>query len=180
MKKNYVKKICICSLLAALFVALELLSSTIGKIAFLDGYQIPISCFPLIIASIMFGIKWGGATAIVGSFISQIPFGISWNTLIWMIPTIIYALAVAVLYKLFRENDKPFILSVQLFISAIILSSLNIGASYISNFITSGNAVANLIAIFASLKLVGGIVFAVIFAILTPPLIKKIKQVIKL
>ena len=43
MKKNYVKKLCICAVLSALYVALELLSSTIGKIAFLDGYQIPIN-----------------------------------------------------------------------------------------------------------------------------------------
>lgn len=180
MKNGIVKKISICSMLAALFVALELLSSTFGKIAFLDGYQIPISCFPLIIAAMLFGVEWSFATAVVGSFISQIPFGISWNTIIWMIPTIVYALSVAILYNLFPKNNNKIVLSIELFISSIILSSLNIGASYISNWITSGKAVANLIALFASLKLVGGIIFAIIFAVIVPPIVVKIKKIIKI
>lgn len=180
MKKNYVKKICICAVLSALFVALEWLSSTIGKIAFLDGYQIPISCFPLIIAALLFGVRWSFLTSLVGSFLSQLAFGISWNTLIWMAPTIIYAVVVALLYKAFKKNDKPLILSIVLFISAIVLSSLNIAATYLSNWVSFGKAVANFIAIFTSLKLVGGIVFAIIFAIITPIVIKQIKKLIKI
>ena len=180
MKKNYVKKLCICAVLSALYVALELLSSTIGKIAFLDGYQIPISCFPLIIASMLFGVSWGFSTALVGSFISQISYGLSWNTLIWMVPTVVYALAVALLYKAFKRNDKPIMLFIVLFISAIILSSLNVAAMYLSNWVTLGKAVANFIAIFASLKLVGGIIFAVIFAIIAPVIVNQIKKLIKI
>lgn len=180
MKKNYVKKICICSILAALYVALEILASTFGKIAFLDGYQIPISCFPLIIAAMLFGVGWSFATALVGSFISQLSFGISWNTLIWMIPTIVYAVSVAVLYKSFKKRDKTIILALILFISAVILSSLNIAAMYLSNWVTFGKAVANFIAIFASLKLIGGIIFAIIFAIITPIIVKQIKKTIKI
>ncbi len=182
MKKNYIKKLCICALMAALFVPLEWLASNFGKIVFLDSYQIPISCFPLILISIMLGIRWSVATAIVGSFISQLAmgYGITWTTFLWMIPTVVYALAVAVLYKIFRKNDNRIFLSIILFISAIILSSLNIFASYISNWITSGKAVANLIALFASLKLIGGIIFAVLFAIIIPPIINKIKNFVKI
>ena len=68
MKNNYVKKVCICAVMAALFVPLEMLAANFGKIAFLDNYQIPISCFPLIISSVMFGVSWGGATALVAAF----------------------------------------------------------------------------------------------------------------
>ena len=180
MKKNYVKKICICSVLAALYVALELLASTFGKIAFLDSYQIPISCFPLIIAAMLFGIRWSFLTALVGSFLSQLSYGISWNTIIWMIPTIIYAITVAVLYKAFKKNNKSYILSIEFFISAVVLSSLNIAAMYLSNWVTYGDAVAKFIAIFASLKLIGGIVFAIIFAFIMPIIVKQIKKSIKL
>ncbi len=180
MKKNYVKKICICSVLAALYVALELLASTFGKIAFLDSYQIPISCFPLIIAAMLFGIRWSFLTALVGSFLSQLSYGISWNTIIWMIPTIIYAITVAVLYKAFKKNNKSYILSIEFFISAVVLSSLNIAAMYLSNWVTYGDAVAQFIAIFASLKLIGGIVFAIIFAFIMPIIVKQIKKSIKL
>ncbi len=181
MKQNYVKKVCVCALLAALFVPLEWLASNFGKVAFLDSYQIPISCFPLILASVLFGIKWGTATAVVGSFVSQLAmgYGISWSTFLWMLPTIIYALCVALLYKAFRQSNKTHILIIEFFISSVLLSVLNIGASYLSNWITGGKAVANLIAIFASLKLVGGIAFAVIFAVIVPPLIKKLKSVLK-
>lgn len=180
MKKNYVKKICICAVLAALYVALELLASTFGKIAFLDGYQIPISCFPLIITAMLFGVRWSFVTALVGSFISQLSFGISWNTIIWMIPTITYAVVVAILYKAFKKNNKPHILSIEFFVSAVILSSLNIAAMYLSNWVTFGKAVANFIAIFASLKIIGGIVFAIIFALIMPIIVKQMKRLIKL
>ncbi len=179
MNNNYIKKLCTCGLLSALYVALELLSANIGKIAFLDNYQIPISCFPLVIASLMFGVGWGCATAVVGSFISQIPFGISWSTLIWMIPTIVYALSVAVLYKLFKKSNKTYLLAIVLFISSLIFSSLNIAALYISSYVTGGQAVASLIAIFASFKLIGGIIFAIIFAFTVPPIVKKLNKFIK-
>lgn len=182
MSKNYLKKLCICALMAALFVPLELIASNFGKIAFLDNYQIPTSCFPLILASVMFGIGWGAATATVGSFVSQLAmgYGINWSTLLWMVPTVIYAIVVAALYKAFRKSDKFHFLFINLFISAVLLSAMNIGVMYLSSWITSGKAVANLIAIFASFKLVGGIVFAVIFAAITPAIIKKIRKNIKL
>ena len=96
--KNYVLKICVCSLLAALYVPLELLASKFGVIALLNNYQIPVSCFPLILASILYGIGWGTATATVGSLISQIiivntdAYANAATIPIWMAPTIIYAL----------------------------------------------------------------------------------------
>ena len=182
MKKDYFKKLCICAMMAALFVPLELIASNFGKIAFLDNYQIPISCFPLILASIMFGVRWGTATAVVASFISQLAmgYGISWSTFLWMIPTIVYTVLVAMIYKLFRKSDRFSLLFINLFISAVALSAMNIGVMYLSNWITGGKAVANLIAIFASFKLVGGIAFAVIFALITPSIIKKAKKIIKL
>lgn len=168
-------------MLAALFVPLEWLASTFGKIAFLDSYQIPISCFPLILASLMFGIRWGVATAFVGSFVFQtVMYGINWTSFLWMVPTVIYALVIALLYKLFKQKESFILIAINLFMSAVILSALNIGASYLSNWATSGQAVANLIAIFASLKVIGGIVFAIIFALISPPIIKKIRKVIKL
>lgn len=182
MKNNYVKKVCICAVMAALFVPLEMLAANFGKIAFLDNYQIPISCFPLIIASVMFGVSWGGATALVAAFVSQLAmgYGINWSTVIWIIPTVVYALTVALLHKVLGKKDSFPLFALELFISAVVLSTLNIGASYLSNYITGGKAVANLIAIFASLKLVGGIAFAVIFAVITPPIIKRIQKTVKL
>lgn len=181
MKKNYVKKVCICAVLAALFVALEMLSSTLGKIAFLDNYQIPISCFPLVLASVMFGFGWGTLTAVVGSFISQLGFGLGWGTLIWMTPTILYTMAVALLYKAFRESDKTYILSIQFFISSILLSILNTIAMYFNNYIYGipYDLLNKIFAVVVSLKLIGAIIFAVIFAFIIPPIVKKLKKLIK-
>lgn len=182
MKKNYVKKICICAMMAALFVPLELLASNFGKIVFLDNYQIPISCFPLILASIMFGVPWGAATAVIGSFLSQLAmgYGINWSTILWMLPTIVYGILVALLYKAFSKSDKFPALFINFFTSAVVLSTLNIGVNYISNYISGGKAVANFIAIFASLKIIGGIVFAIIFALIMPIIVKQMKRLIKL
>lgn len=180
MKRNYLKKMCVCAVLAALYVALEYISSTLGKIAFLDNYQIPISCFPLILASVMFGFGWGTITAIVGSFVSQLGFGIGWGTLIWMAPTVFYAMTVALLYCVFQKSNKTHILSIQFFISSIVLSILNTVAMYINNYIYGipYDLLNKLFAVIVSLKLVGAIVFAVIFAVIIPPIINKLKKVI--
>lgn len=182
MSKNYVKNLCVCSILAAFFVALELISSSLGKIAFLDNYQIPISCFPLIIANIMFGFGWGTLTAVVGSFLSQLTFGLGWGTLIWMAPTIIYSMSVSLLYSAFRKSDKTFILAIQFFISSIILSCLNTFAMYVNNLVYGipYDLLNKIFKVIVSLKLVGAVIFAIIFAIITPPIIKNLKKIIKL
>ncbi len=181
MKKNNLKKMCVCAVLAALYVALELIASNLGKIAFLDNYQIPISCFPLILASVMFGLGWGTLTAVVGSFISQLGFGIGWGTIIWMAPTVLYAVCVALLYKAFKKTNKTYILSIQFFISSIILSILNTIAMYVNNYIYGipYDLLNKLFAVIVSLKLIGAIVFAVVFAFVIPPIINKLKKVIK-
>ena len=80
MKKNNVKTLSVCSLLSALFVGLELIAMHTGLLTFGNNYQIPISCFPLILASVMFGPAWGTATGLVGAFLSQvISYGINDN-----------------------------------------------------------------------------------------------------
>ena len=185
--KNYVTKICACALLAALYVPLEWLASEFGVIALLDKYQIPISCFPLILASVMFGVLWGGATALVGSFISQLIIvgsnaGASYATIpIWMAPTIIYALLVALLYKAFKKNNNSILLGAEFFISSLVLSALNIVAMYLDSIIVVWpyDFIKGIFGFFVSLKVIGGLLFAVIFAIIVPPIIKKLKKVLK-
>ena len=180
MKKE-LKIICACSVLAALYVALEWVASTIGKIAFLDNYQIPISCFPLILAAVMFGVKWGTITALVGSFISQIGFGLSYVTLIWMAPTVFYTMLVAALFIAFKKSEKRYILAIEFFISSIVLSLLNIIAMYFNNMAYGMpyDIYNKLFAVVVSLKLVGAVIFAIIFAIITPSIIKQIQKIIK-
>lgn len=178
-KTKNLHKLCICAVLAAMYVALEVLSMQIGKLAFMDNYQLPLGCFPLIIASVMFGPLWGTATGVVGSFLSQVVggYGITWSSLLWMMPTIAYSLVVAVLYLLFKKSDKTYILAIELTISSLILSFSNTAAMFLQNYITNlSNA---LLQIFLPFKLIMAIVFAVIFALLAPQVIKRIKKIIK-
>lgn len=178
-KTKNLKKLCVCAVLSAMFVALEVISMQIGKLAFMDNYQLPLGCFPLIIASITFGPLWGTATGIVGSFLSQVVggYGITWSSFLWMLPTIIYSFTVAILYIAFKKSDKTPILVLELVISSLFLSFCNTAVNFLQNYITDlSNA---LLKIFLPLKLIMAITFAVIFAIVTPALIKKIKKVIK-
>lgn len=188
MKKDYVKKICVSAVLAALFVALELLSANFGKLVFLDNYQIPISCFPLILASVMLGPVWGTTVGIVGSFLSQLFFGLSWSTIVWMLPTICYSFSVSLLFLLFRKSYKTYILGIQLFLSSLLLSALNLLAMYFDinilavnyGFLFGSNEFLNgLFGVFVSLKLIGAIAFSIIFAIIVPPVVKNLKKSIK-
>lgn len=189
MKKNYLKKLCISAIMASLFVALELVAANLGKLVFLDNYQIPISCFPLILASVLLGPAWGTAVGIIGSFLSQLSFGLSWSTVVWMIPTICYSLSVALLFLLFKKSYKTHIFGIALLISSLILSSLNSFAMYFDinilginyGFTFGGNSLLNnIFGIFISLKIIGAIIFAILFAVIIPPIVKRIKKVVKL
>ncbi|MBQ6847866.1 MAG: ECF transporter S component [Clostridia bacterium] len=179
MKKANVKILCVSSVLAALYVALELLAMYSGILTFGDNYQIPISCFPLILASVTLGPIWGTAVGIVGSFLSQMlsPYGIGWSSVIWMIPTILYSLAVALLFLAFKKNCKRVVLSVQFIISSLLLSFLNIAANYSFNILADFSNV--LLKLFLPVKIVFAVVFAIVFAIVTPPVIKKLKPFIE-
>ncbi len=179
MEKNNIKALCVCSVLAALYVAFELIAMNTGILAFGDNYQIPISCFPLILASVMFGPFWGTMTGLIGSLIAQLlsPYGIGWGSVIWMIPTVIYSLAVALLFLAFKRSFKPYILSAELIISSLILSFLNLAANYSYNILSSLSNI--LLGIFIPVKLVISVIFAIVFAVITPPIIKKLKTVIK-
>lgn len=178
MKKNNVKVLSVCSLLSALFVGLELIAMHTGLLTFGNNYQIPISCFPLILASVMFGPAWGTATALVGAFLSQvISYGLNWNSLLWMVPTVIYALCVALLYLIFKKNENPILLGFEFAISSIVLSVLNTSVSFLCNYIADlSNA---LLKIFLPFKLIMALVFAVLFAVIVPPIIKRLRKVIK-
>ncbi len=173
-----IKSLCIASVLAALYTALELIAISTGAFAFGNNYQIPISCFPLIIASILLGVYWGTSVGIVGSFLSQLlSYGIGWSSLIWMFPTIIYSLTVAVLYKTFNKNNKFYVIAFELIISSLVLSILNVLAKYLENYIS--DLTNSLLAVFLPIKLVLAVVFAIVFAITAPPIIKKLRKFIR-
>ena len=136
----------------------------------------------------MFGIVWGTATATVGSFISQLIIinsnaGASFATIpIWMAPTIIYAFLVALFYQIFKKNDNRILLGIQFFISSLLLSILNIIALYFDSIIVGWpyDFIKSFFGFFVSLKIAGGLIFAIIFAVIVPPIIKKLKKIIKL
>lgn len=179
MKKNYVKKLCLASVFASLYVALELVAMYTGVLAFGDNFQIPISCFPLILASVLLGPVWGTGVGIVGSFLSQMlsPYGISWSSIIWMIPTIMYSLIIALLFLAFKKSYKSYILAIEFAIGSLSLSLLNIAANYSYNFFADFSNI--FLKFFIPLKLIFGIAFAIIFAIIAPPIVKKLKTFIK-
>ncbi len=177
--KNQLKSLCVCSVLAALYVALEWVASYTGKIFFADAYQLPISCFPLIIASVMYGVFWGGMTGVVGSFISQLllPYPVSLSTILWMLPTIVYSLSVAVLFIIFKKSQKPYILSAELVFSSLLLSFSNIMINFLNNYILDlSNA---LLKMFLPVKLISAVISAIVFAVIVPPIIRKLKSVLK-
>lgn len=173
-----IKSLCVCAVLSALYVALEIIATYMSELFFGGSFQIPISCFPLILASVMFGPVWGTATGIVGSFLSQLlsPYGLDWSTVLWMIPTILYSLVIAILFISFKKNENRVILGIEFLISQLILSASNVLVNFYFNYVQNlSNA---LLKIFLPVKLGMGIVFAIIFAFIVPPIISKIKKIL--
>ena len=170
-----IKKLCGSAVMAALFVALEYLSATLGKMLFSDSYQLPLGCFPLLLAAVLYGPLWASGAAFVGAFLSQvITYGVDWSTLLWILPTVIYTLSAALLYIAFRRNNNRLLLGAEFFVCSIILSVLNVAVNYIFNYVQNlSNA---LLKVFLPIKLGFGLVFAFVFAVIVPPIVNRIRK----
>lgn len=155
---------------AALYFALSFLSIKLGNM------KISVSGLPVIVAAVLFGPGAGFLTGLIGAFLEQlVGFGITVTTLLWILPVAIRGLIVGAYSKRrgFELDFRRLIFITVL--SALVLTLLNTLALYVDSIIFNYYSAA---FVFGAIlpRILTGIVSAVIFSVILPPLLKLIRR----
>ena len=176
MNKNTVK-ISICAVLSAMYVGLDLLAVSLSA-PFGGTLKISVSGLPVIIAAILFGPLWGGAVGFVGAFIGQmLSYGFTATTLLWVMPATLRGIAMGLLFILFNKSLKPYILVIETVISALLVTAVNTAVMYIDAKIYKYPV--TLLGIALVNRVLAGIITAIVFAVIVPPVIMLVKRAIR-
>lgn len=160
------------SMLIAVYVVLAILTPI--KVA---NFKFTFEAFPVLVASLLLGPVDGLIVGGVGSFIYQLLFsgyGITATTLLWVLPHAISGYVVGLYAKSknfeIEFKDVSFIGA----ISAFIVTGLNIFALYVDSKVF-GYYSAALIFANIPIKLITGIILAILYATIIPKLLKLLK-----
>ena len=167
--KNKTKRIALCAMLAAMFECLSLLSINLGSM------KITLDFLPIILAAMLFGPVEGAIVGLAGSFLNQLlTYGLSITTILWILPAGVRGLLVGIYAKehSFSLTQKQMIFI--LILSALIVTALNTGVMYLDSIIIGYPFAATLITVV--LRIVNGILTAILFAFILPPVIQRLKK----
>lgn len=169
--KNQVVNLCLASIMAALYVGLDFLATTLST-ALGGSMKISFSGLAVIIVAVFAGPIWGAACGFVGAFIGQmITYGFSATTLLWVSPAVIRGLVMGILFIAFKKSLKPHILIVETVISSLLVTAANTAVMYIDSKIYHYYSYTY---VFGGImpRIISGVLTAVVFAFVLPPIIK--------
>ena len=172
---NNIKMICLAGLMASLYVCLDFLAVSVSA-PFGNDLKISVSGLPVIIVAVFCGPWWGAATGFVGAFIGQmITYGIDPTTLLWVIPAAARGITMGYLFRAFKKSTKPSILAIQTCISSLIVTLLNTGALLLDAMIY-GYTTYYAVLVAVPMRIVAGILTALIFSLMLPTIIHSLNH----
>lgn len=171
-----VRMMAVDAVLIAMYVVLNFFSLRLANIKF------TLDAFPIIVGAVMFGPVHGSLIGFLGSGIYQLFFsgyGITPTTLLWMIPAIARGLIIGLYSKRKGYEPKGFGLIIVTIISGFVVTLLNTLALYVDSIIYKYYSFELVFGLLVP-KFIIGIILAVVFALVVPSLVKKIRKNIKL
>ncbi len=163
------KRIVIDGMLIALYSVLSLTAAVN-----LGNMRITFEALPVLIAGILLGPWDGFAVGFLGSLIQQlISYGLTPTTLLWIAPHAISGLIVGFMAKGKKDSLDIKLTSAIAVVSALTVTALNTLAMYVDSKMYGYYSFAY---VFGSLlwRILAGVITAVLFAVVLPPLIKAI------
>ena len=173
--QKQLKLICLSAMMAAVFVVLDYFSDAVSLP--LGNHKLSFNGLPILIASVLGGPVWGAMTGFVGSFISQLRWGLEAMTALWILPEVVRGLLMGLIFVALKRSLKPWSLGVGVVASSIAVTLLNTVA-LIANYLIYGygKGMYVLLAVELPTRLLLGIATAVLMtaalALVTPPLKK--------
>ena len=158
------------AMLSAMFVCLSFISINIG-----NAMKISVDSLPILVAALLLGPLDGLAVGLVGSFLNQLlTYGLSVTTVLWILPAGLRGLVVGLYAQRhrFHLSQKQLILITTL--TALLVTALNTLIMYLDSLIIGYPFAATLPTVL--LRIVSGILVAVVFSLILPPLLKALKK----
>ena len=175
--REQTKKLTLCAVMAAVYVGLDFIAFAVS--APLGGtMKISFSGLPVIIVAVLCGPLWGAATGFVGAFIGQLlSYGLTVTTVLWVLPAVVRGLVFGLLFIAFKKSLKFAPLCVATVVSSLFVTAFNTLAMYLDAKIFKYPVV--ILGIGLINRIVVGVLTAVVFAVIVPPIIKLINRIYK-
>ena len=175
-KKLNIRMMAVDAVLIAMYVVLKSISFRVAN------FKFTLDAFPIIVGAVMFGPFHGALIGFLGSGIYQLFFsgyGITPTTILWMLPVIVRGLIIGAYSK--HKNYSPAVGGLMVFtvIAGILTTALNTLALYVDSLIYNYYSYALVFGLLIP-KFIISVILAVLFALVTPILVKKIRKNVKL
>ncbi|MBQ8550601.1 MAG: ECF transporter S component [Clostridia bacterium] len=172
------KLICLSAMMAAIFVVLDYFSDAVSLP--LGNHKISFNGLPILIVSIFGGPVWGAVTGLVGSFISQLRWGLEAMTALWILPEVARGFLMGIIFVALKRRTKPWSLGIGVVTSSVAVTLLNTLALIVNYYVYGvGKGLYVLLVVELPTRLLLGILTAVlmtvVLSIITPPLKKVIR-----
>ena len=175
-KKLSIRMMAVDAVLIAMYVVLNSISFRVAN------FKFTLDAFPIIVGAVMFGPFHGALIGFLGSGIYQLFFsgyGITPTTILWMLPVIVRGLIIGAYSR--RKNYSPAVGGLMVFtvVAGILTTALNTLALYVDSLIYNYYSYALVFGLLIP-KFIISVILAVLFALVTPILVKKIRKNVKL
>ncbi len=177
-KQEKLKLICLSAMMAAIFVILDYFSDAVSLP--LGNHKVSINGLPILIISVFGGPLWGAATGFVGSFISQLRWGLEAMTVLWILPEVMRGLIMGLIFLALKKSLKPWALGIGVVVSSICVTVLNTIALIANYYVYGGKQGVAAILIEMPGRLALGIITAVIMTAALPLIVHPLKKAIRL
>ena len=164
------RRLAVNAMLAAMFVCLSLVSIS------LPNMKITLDSLPVLVAAFLLGPLDALAVGLIGSFFNQLlTYGLTPTTVLWILPAGLRGLLVGLYVKRhsFELTQKQTVFIVVL--SALAVTALNTLIMAVDSLIYGYYSAAY---VFGALifRIIAGVLTAVVFSLILPPLIKQLKK----
>lgn len=176
-KKMTVLDLCLCAMMIAMHVALELLPTTI-RLG--NDYKISLATLPFVVIGMLCGPIEGLVTGLLGSFMSQLlgPYGLMFTTPLWVIPGMLMGLTAGLVYKAFRRNKKVISIIITVLASVTVLVIFNLIASYLDGVVIEKYWTIEAVIALIPIRLVIGIITCAVYCAIMIPLCKTLQKML--
>lgn len=167
---NTTRRIATDAMLSAMFVCLSFVSIRVG-----NSMKLTVDSLPILVAALLLGPLDGLAVGLVGSFLNQmLTYGLSVTTVLWILPAGLRGLVVGLYAKKhgFSLTQKQIILITTG--TALLVTAFNTLIMYLDSKIIGYPFAATLPTVL--LRIVSGILIAVVFSLILPPLLNTLKK----
>lgn len=169
MKKMTVLDLCLCAVMVALHIVLELFCTIrIG-----NDIKVTFAALPFVIIGFLCGPIEGLITGAVGSFLSQVlSFGITITTPFWVLPFALQGLSAGLIFKAFKYKTKLVPIGVSVFASGFIAVIFNWIASYLDGVVFFKYMTLEVLVALIPIRLAVWVGLSIIFTAVSLPITK--------